>query len=132
MTLAVAYWCVLAAALLPYLWVFVAKSSGDRFDNRDPRGWIERQSNPRVHRANAAQLNSFEAFAPFAASVLLAQVAGVEETRIAALAVIFIVFRVVHGLVYIAGVPSMLRSLAWAAAFACVVALLVMAALSAS
>lgn len=129
MTLTVAYWCVLIAAFLPYVWVYVAKSSGERFDNRDPRGWIERQSNPRVHRANAAQLNSFEAFAPFAASVLMAQLAGVEESRVALLAVAFVVFRLVHGLVYIAGIPSVLRSLAWAAAFACVVALLVMAAL---
>jgi hypothetical protein len=66
MTIAVAYWCVLIAALLPYLWTTVAKQSGERYDNRDPRGWIARQTDPRVHRANAAQLNAFEAFPTFA------------------------------------------------------------------
>lgn len=63
MNLATAYWCVLIAAL-PYAWVVVAKASGERYDHRDPRGWIARQTNLRVHRANAAQLNSYEAFAP--------------------------------------------------------------------
>ena len=43
MTLALAYWCVLFAALLPYLWVMIAKASGQRYNNRDPRGWQARQ-----------------------------------------------------------------------------------------
>jgi uncharacterized MAPEG superfamily protein len=86
MTIAVAYWCVLVAALLPYVWTTVAKGSGERYDNRDPRGWIARQTNPRVQRANSAQLNAFEAFAPFAAGVVFAQLAGVPEGRIAVLA----------------------------------------------
>ena len=50
MTLATAYWCVLIAALLPYAWVSVSKASGERYDNRDPRGWTARQTNPRVRR----------------------------------------------------------------------------------
>lgn len=129
MNLATAYWCVLIAALLPYAWVYVAKSSGERFDNRDPRGWIARQTQPRVHRANAAQLNSFEAFAPFAAGVVLAQLAGVPADRIAWLAVAFVGFRVLHGIIYIAGWLHTLRSLAWAGGFACVVGLVALAAL---
>ena len=56
MTLAIAYWCVLIAALLPYLWVAVAKASGERYDNRDPRGWLARQTSPRASRqCGAAQ-----------------------------------------------------------------------------
>ena len=129
MNLATAYWCVLIAALLPYVWVYVAKSSGERFDNRDPRGWIARQTQPRVHRANAAQLNSFEAFAPFAAGVVLAQLAGVPADRIAWLAVAFVGFRVLHGIIYIAGWSHTLRSLAWAGGFACVVSLVALASL---
>lgn len=129
MDLATAYWCILVAAVLPYLWVFIAKTSGDRFDNSDPRGWIARQTNPRVHRANAAQLNGYEAFAPFAASVVLAQLAGVDPQRIAWLAVAFVAFRIVHGIIYISGIASVLRSLVWTAGFACVLALLVLAAL---
>ena len=129
MTIATAYWCVVVAALLPYLWTTVAKASGERYDNRDPRGWVARQANPRVHRANAAQLNAFEAFAPFAAAVVLAQLAGVPESRIAMLAIAFVVFRLLHGVVYTLGLKHSLRSLAWFAALACVVWLLVAAAL---
>ena len=129
MTIATAYWCVVIAALLPYLWTTVAKASGERYDNRDPRGWVARQTNPRVHRANAAQLNAFEAFAPFAAAVVLAQLAGVPESRIAMLAIAFVVFRLLHGVVYTLGLKHSLRSFAWFAALACVVWLLVAAAL---
>lgn len=129
MNLATAYWCVLIAALLPYAWVVIAKASGERYDNRDPRGWIARQTNPRVHRANAAQLNSYEAFAPFAAGVVLAQLAGVAADRIALLAVLFVAFRVLHGLVYVAGWRHSLRSLAWFGALVCVVVLFAQAAM---
>ncbi|MGH8085498.1 MAG: hypothetical protein ACREPV_09505 [Lysobacter sp.] len=33
MTLAIAYWCVLIAAILPLVWSSVAKASGEKFDN---------------------------------------------------------------------------------------------------
>lgn len=128
MTLSTAYWCVLIAALLPYLWVAVAKGSGERYNNRDPRGWIARQDQPRVHRANAAQLNAYEAFAPFAAGVVLAQLAGVAADRIAGLAIAFVVLRVLHGAFYLANQHA-LRSSAWFGGFACVIALLALAAL---
>lgn len=131
MTLSTAYWCVLIAALLPYIWTVIAKSSGGRFDNRDPRGWLARQENPRAIRANSAQLNAFEAFAPFAAAVLMAQLAGVDPGRIGLLAVVFVIFRVLHGVLYIAN-RDRLRSLVWAGGLACVVALLVQAAVGIS
>ena len=129
MTMAMAYWCVLVAAMLPYVWTTVAKGSGERYDNRDPRGWLARQTNPRVHRANAAQLNAFEAFAPFAAGVLMAQFAGVPEAHVAGLALAFVVFRLLHGVVYTLGMKHSLRSLVWFGGLACVVALMVLAAL---
>lgn len=123
----IAYWCILIAALLPYIWVAVAKA-GPRYDNRDPRGWMAKQDNPRAHRAYNAQLNSYETFAPFAAGVLMAQFAGVDPQRIGWLAMAFVVFRVLHGIFYIANVHAM-RSLVWFGGFACVVALIVQAAL---
>lgn len=126
----VAYWCILIAALLPYVWTTLGKSAatGEAYDNRDPRGWLARQTHPRVQRGNAAHLNAFEAFAPFAASVLMAQAAGVAEPRIAIAAVAFVVFRVLHGAFYL-GDKHALRSLSWALGFACVLALMVQAAL---
>lgn len=128
MTLSTAYWCVLIAAVLPYLWTMVAKSGGEKFDNHDPRGWLARQQNPRSLRANAAQLNAFEAFAPFAAGVLLAQLAGVDPHTIALLAIAFVACRILHGVFYLTDLAA-LRSLSWAAGFVCVLALLVQAAL---
>ena len=129
MTLSTAYWCVLIAALLPYGWVALAKASVPRYDNRDPRGWIARQDHPRLKRAYNAHLNALEAFAPFAAGVVLAQLAGVAPERIAMLAIAFVALRVLHGLAYVADL-AWLRSLAWFGAIGCVVALLAQAAMS--
>lgn len=132
MNLATAYWCVLIAALLPYVWVGFAKTGAPGYNNRNPRAWLAKQEgNYRVQRANAAHLNAFEAFAPFAAGVVLAQLAGVDPARIALLAVVFVVLRVAHGILYLADV-QMLRSLAWTGGFGCVIALLAMAALNAA
>lgn len=125
-----AYACVLIAALLPYAWTVIAKSAGERYDNRDPRGWIARQSHPRVHLGNAAQMNAFEAFPAFAASVLMAQLAGVPHERIGWLALVFVAFRVLHGVFYLAG-QAALRSLVWAGGFACMLVLMVQAVLHA-
>lgn len=130
MTLAVAYWCVLVAALLPYVWTVVAKAGGERYDNRDPRAWLARQASPRVQRANAAQLNAFEAFPMFAVGVVLAHLASVPAPRIALLAVVFVIARVLHGLLYVGGFAAA-RSLAWAVGIGCSAALLAQAALRA-
>lgn len=120
------YLCILIAALLPYLWVSISKASGQRYDNRDPRGWLAKQENPRAHRANSAQLNAFEAFTPFAAGVLMAQFAGVDPQRIAWLSIAFVVFRIAHGFLYV-GNRAVLRSLIWLCGLVCVVALMVQA-----
>ncbi|VXB13703.1 conserved membrane hypothetical protein [Luteimonas sp. 9C] len=131
MTLSTAYWCVLIAALLPYAWVGLAKASVPRYDNHDPRGWIARQDHPRLRRAYNAHLNALEAFAPFAAGVVLAQLAGVAHDRIAMLAIAFVALRLVHGVAYVADL-ALLRSLAWFGGIGCVIALLVQAATSVS
>lgn len=126
----IAYACVLVAALLPYVWTVVAKSAAPGYNNRNPRAWIAKHGdNYRMQRANAAHLNAFEAFAPFAAGVVMAQLAGVDPGRIALLSVAFVALRVLHGVFYVADKQN-LRSLSWFAAFACVIALLVMAVLN--
>ena len=125
--MSIAYWCVLVAALLPYAWVTIAKRSGPRYNNRDPRQWVARQEDPRVQRAFAAHLNAFEAFAPFAAGVLMAQAAGVPVGLVQGLALAFVAFRILHGVFYLTAL-HWLRSLAWLCGFACVVWLMVSAA----
>lgn len=126
--MAIAYWCILIAALLPYAWVSIAKASGQRYNNRDPRGWLSKQDNPRTARANGAQLNAFEAFPAFTASVLMAQFTGIDPTRVGLLAMAFVAFRILHGVFYLSG-HHYVRSLVWFAGFACVIALMVQAAL---
>ncbi|TKR29339.1 hypothetical protein FCE95_14375 [Luteimonas gilva] len=121
--MAIAYLCILIAALLPYLWAYISKASGQRYDNRDPRGWLAKQENPRAHRANSAQLNAFEAFAPFAAGVLMAQFAGVNPSAITALSLVFVAARLVHGFFYLAN-RALWRSLVWGAGFICVLGLM--------
>ena len=124
----IAYWCILIAALLPYLWVSIAKASGERYDNRDPRSWQTRQTNPRSLRASAAQLNGFESFPAFVAGVLMAQLAGVAHDTITWLALAFVLARLLHGLFYVINLAPA-RSLAWLVGMICVVTLIVMAAL---
>lgn len=126
--MAIPYLCILFAALLPYLWVAISKASGQRYDNRDPRGWLAKQENPRAHRANSAQLNAFEAFAPFAAGVLMAQFAGVDPHTITALSLVFVAARVVHGFFYLAN-RALWRSLVWGVGFVCMFALMGLAIL---
>ena len=129
MTIAIAYWCILIAALLPYALAGIAKTSAPGYNNRNPRAWLAKQTgNYRVQRANAAHLNAFEAFAPFAAAVLMAQAAGVDAGRIALLALAFVAMRIAHAAFYLADV-QLARSLSWLGGFACVMALMVMAAL---
>src|SRR5512137_927141 len=96
----IALWCVLIAALLPYLAATIAKAGGERYDNRDPRAWLEKQDGFRV-RANNAQLNSFEAFPFFAVAVLVAHVLHAPQERVDALAVIFIAVRVAYFVCYL-------------------------------
>lgn len=124
----IAYWCILIAALLPYLWVSVAKGSGERYNNRDPRGWQSKQTDPRSHRAHAAHLNGFESFPAFVAGVLMAQLAGVDHGTISVLAIVFVIARILHGVFYIANQHT-LRSLVWVIGFGSAIALIVMAAL---
>jgi uncharacterized MAPEG superfamily protein len=115
-----AYWCVLAAALLPYLTVAPAKVKPD-FDNRRPRDWEDRQDGWRK-RLYWAHLNGFEAFAPFAAAVVIAHLAQAPQNRIDALAAVFVIARIAYGFCYYADLAT-LRSLVWTVGFACVVAL---------
>jgi uncharacterized MAPEG superfamily protein len=126
MRMTLAYWCVLVAGFLPYVSTVAAKSGGGRFDNRHPRDWLEAQSGFR-RRANAAQLNGFEAFPLFAAGVIIAHQAGIAQPRIDQLAVAFVVARVFYTILYLADAP-LLRSLAWSVGIGSAAALFFVAA----
>ncbi len=124
--MATAYLCVLLAGLLPYVAAGIAKS-GRGYDNRLPRRWLEAQTGYR-QRAHHAQLNAFEAFPLFAASIVLSALASVSPVLVNVLASVFIVARVFHLAFYLADKPQ-LRSTAWVIGIACPIALLALAAL---
>lgn len=121
-----AYWCVLAAALMPYLFTGYAKFGDRPYDNRAPREFLEGATGAKK-RAHWAQLNSFEAFPAFAAAVIIAHLAGAAQAGIDLLAVAFVLLRLAYGWAYITDRAS-LRSLVWMGGIACMVGLFVLAA----
>jgi uncharacterized MAPEG superfamily protein len=121
----IAYICVFIAIFLPFVFAGLAKSEG-QFDNARPRAWLERLEGWR-QRAHWAQLNTFEAFPPFAAGVIIAHQLNASQAWIDGLAVAFLIFRGLYGYFYIAD-RATLRSTAWTGGFACVVGLFIVAA----
>lgn len=107
----IAFWCVLLAALLPYLGTVVAKASGERYNNRDPRAWLDRQTGL-SRRADNAQKNGFEAFPFFAAAVIVAHLTQAPQERVDIVAIIFIAARVGYFGCYLADWQAA-RSLVW-------------------
>jgi uncharacterized MAPEG superfamily protein len=125
----VAYWCVLVAAVLPFICTWLAKSNNwgkprreGGFDNHDPRGWLARQTDWHA-RANAAQANSFEALPFFIGAVIIAHQLGAVQARVDILAVVFVTLRIIYIAMYIANLP-MIRSAIWALALLVNVAIL--------
>ena len=121
----IAFWCILAASLLPILCAGLSKWGARGMDNAAPRVWIETQTGWR-RRADWAQRNHLEAFPPFAAAVIVAALAHAPQPRIDLLAVTFIVLRLLYTAAYLFNRPT-LRSLLWVMGFACVVGLFVAA-----
>lgn len=106
-----AFVCVLIAGLLPYVCAMIAKWGFQKFDNHNPREWLAKQTGFRA-RANAAQANSFEAFAFFASGVIIASLAQVNAARIDLYAVVFLTARVSFIVCYVSD-KATLRSLFW-------------------
>jgi uncharacterized MAPEG superfamily protein len=119
----IAYWCVLFAALLPIVWSGVAKAGGSGFDNSRPRVYLAAVQGWR-QRANWAQQNAWEAFAPFAAGVVIATQVGVAQTTINGLALGFMAARVLHGVFYLID-QATLRSLVFIVGLLCTVGLFI-------
>lgn len=123
-----AYWCLLVALFLPYLFTGYAKFLGGfgPKQNHNPREWLETLSGPRK-RAHWAQLNSFEVTPAFAAALIVAHQLQAAQGTVDALAITFVVSRLVYGICYIAD-QATLRSLVWFVGMATIVALFVVAA----
>lgn len=120
-----AYWCVLIAALLPYVLGKYAKL-GVESDNRYPREDYDNLP-PKNRRAYAAHQNALETFPFFAVAVVIALTMGAPVYTVNLLAVLYILLRIAHALLYIFNQPTA-RSLVFAAGMAVGVAIFVLPA----
>ncbi len=116
MTLALA--TIFIAALLPILCAGLAKRHGfgvhpreGGYDNRSPRDWLARQTGFSAW-ANAAQANSWEALPFYAAAVIVNHMLGAAGPLTDALALAFIVLRVLYVYLYVTG-RQLARSSVW-------------------
>jgi uncharacterized MAPEG superfamily protein len=101
MTLAI--WCVLVAALLPYVPFLLAER---QLDAHTPRRGAP-QLEGLAARAHGAHLNAFEAFPFFAAAVIVSQVVEGASATVGWLALAFIVVRIGHIGFYLADRPAL-------------------------
>lgn len=125
----IAFWCVGIAGLLPILWAGVAKFiMGFKLENNsNPRDFLA-TAQGKAKRANWAQVNSWEAFSPFAAAVIIASICGVAENCMDSIAITFIIARVGYGIAYIQD-WHIFRSLVWALGLLATLTLYVAAAM---
>ncbi|MGJ7511404.1 MAPEG family protein [Variovorax sp. GT1P44] len=118
-----AYWCVLIAALLPYMSSYIAKAGAFGLgDNEKPREWGARQAGWRA-RAYASQSNGFEGLPFFIGAVIIAHQLGAAQSQIDSLAAAYVVLRLFYIAFYIAGIGNA-RSAVWALAFLVNIAIL--------
>ena len=122
----IAYWCVLAAGLLPFVAITFAKWDKSYLrGNVAPREWEARLQGMQA-RAHAAHLNSFEAFPLFAAGVIIASLCKAPQPTIDGIAIAFVVTRLVYIACYLGNLAT-LRSLVWMVGLGLTVALFVIA-----
>ena len=114
----VAYWCLLAAALLPIVCAALAKwgmfsvpARQGGYDNNNPRAWLARQTDWRA-RANSAHANTFEALPFFFAAVIIAHQLQASQIRLDVFAFVFVVLRIAYVIMYVADMAKS-RSVLW-------------------
>lgn len=124
----IAYWCVFIAIFLPWFAAGYAKKQGGftSEDNHHPRDFLNHIQGAAA-RANAAQQNGFEIFAPFAAAVIIAHATGnAAQGSINFWSCLFILSRILYTFFYISD-KSMARSATWGAGVFCIIALFIIA-----
>jgi len=118
-----AYTAMLTAALwIPYV---VAQVTTNGF--LKPANYVDPTPRPLPDwgkRADRVFMNAVESFAPFAALVIVVQLAGKNDATTATLTLSFFWLRVAHAVVYWIGVPF-IRTLIYTLSFLCVVGLFI-------
>ena len=119
----IAYTCILISVFIPLVLAGYAKFGSKGYDNRSPREFLDKVQG-KYKRAHYAQMNSYEAFPPFAAGVIIAHNCGALQSQVDMLAIAFVIFRVLYGIFYVID-QHQLRSLAWFLSFGCIIGLFV-------
>ena len=101
MTLAI--WCVLVAAVLPYVPFELARGKLDPHAPRRNAAQLEGLA----ARAHGAHLNAFEAFPFFAAAVIVSHMVEGASATVGWLALAYVVVRIGHIGFYLADRPSL-------------------------
>ncbi len=105
------FWCLFVAVVLPYFWFSFAAplraaQFGKALDLHTPRAQDPALLG-RAARAQGAHQNSLEALTYFAPAVIVAHLTHANATWTTRLAVLFVLFRVLHGIVYLADRPPL-------------------------
>ncbi len=124
----IAFWRVLAAILMPYVSTVFAKRAMPLAKNRTPRLYKESLTGAK-QRAVWAETNHFESLPGFAAGVIIAHLAAVDQGTVDALALVYIGARALYTWGYVAD-RSTLRSLFWFVGFGCIVGFFICAAVT--
>lgn len=107
------FWCLVITAFIPYflalIGLFYRIRQFGNWDNDNPRAQYARLEGA-GWRAWAAQQNAWEALGLFTVTVVIAHLAGADAEKSAVAAVIFLVTRLLHPVLYLANLAT-LRSL---------------------
>ena len=117
----IAYLCIVIAIFIPLVSAGYAKLSVKGYDNRNPREFMAKLEG-KAKRANFAQINSYETFAPFAAGVIVAHHLQAHQSTIDFLAITYVISRILYVIFYIQD-AHILRSAVWFIGFGATLAL---------
>ena len=113
----------LTSILTASLWIPYIACQVMTNGNRTPQNYLDPTPRPVPlwgMRANRAYVNAVESFAPFAALVIVAHLAGKANATTAFLATSFFWLRLAHAVVYLLGIPY-LRTVIYTLGFIAVI-----------
>jgi uncharacterized MAPEG superfamily protein len=105
-----AYICVFIIAMMPFICAGISKWDTS-YNNYKPREWAAKLEGYRA-RAQAAQMNCWEALPFFGIAVIVAHLLKSSQSWLDGLAIAFVILRVVYLALYLAN-KAPLRSAVW-------------------
>ena len=113
-------WCLIVAALLPFIAkipLAIAMNKAGGYDNNHPRDQQAKLEGVGA-RALAAHQNAFKSLIIFSAAILLAVKTDTTNQTVQLLAIAHVVLRIIYNVMYLLNLGA-LRSTCWAVAIGC-------------